>query len=256
MPRAAAKTSATKKVAYAAGGLLAILTLLHFIVNGTGDASLRNAKWTVVPTSFRQKLLSSRTSKVKQRPPIVHPIPNMMKTAKENFEAKLSRQSKTLSQAVAEYKKRYDMDPPKGFEEWFQFAKDNKVDIIDEYDQLMKDLEPWFQLTGEEIRRRCIQVGYLPSVDLVRVENGSTHTIDVNRGFDDSEVGARAKGFRVMLEKFQDKLPNMDFPINEKAEGRILVPWEQRLYANLTADTSSKSLSITAIWDSLTRSGL
>lgn len=33
----------------------------------------------------------------------------------------------------------------------------------------------------------------------------------------------------------------MDFPINEKAEGRILVPWEQNKYANLTVDSSSTS---------------
>lgn len=161
-----------------------------------------------------------------------------MTQAVDNFESKLDRQSKTLEQAVAEYKKRYNMNPPKGFDDWFAFAKDNKVTIIDEYDQLMRDLEPWAQLTGEDIRRRCIQVGFLPSVDLVRVENGRTRTIDVNKGFDDSEVGARAKGFRVMLEKFQHKLPNMDFPINEKAEGRILVPWEESKYTNLTADSS------------------
>lgn len=37
------------------------------------------------------------------------------------------------------------------------------------------------------------------------------------------------------------KLPDMDFPINEKAEGRILVPWEQNKYANLTVDSSSES---------------
>jgi hypothetical protein len=132
------------------------------------------------------------------------------------------------------------MDPPKGFDEWFQFAKDNKAVMIDEYDQLMRDLSPFRQFAGSEIRERAIQVGYLPSVDLVRVQNGTTRTIDVNKGFDDSEVGARAKGFRVMLEKFQDKLPDMDFPINEKAEGRILVPWEQNLYHNLTADASSE----------------
>jgi hypothetical protein len=40
------------------------------------------------------------------------------------------------------------------------------------------------------------------------------------------------------LEKFQDKLPDMNFPINQKAEGRILVPWEEKLYFNLTADSS------------------
>jgi hypothetical protein len=163
-----------------------------------------------------------------------------MDRAQEQFEDKVNRQSKTLDEAVTEYRKRYDMDPPKGFDEWFQFAKDNKAVMIDEYDQLMRDLSPFRQFAGSEIRERAIQVGYLPSVDLVRVQNGTTRTIDVNKGFDDSEVGARAKGFRVMLEKFQDKLPDMDFPINEKAEGRILVPWEQNLYHNLTADASSK----------------
>lgn len=184
-----------------------------------------------------------RRTKTVQRPPIVHPIPKLMSRAKEQFDLKLKSQSKTLSQAVTEYKRRYKMHPPKGFDDWFQFAKDNKVDMIDEYDQLMKDLEPFHQFTGAQVRERAIQVGYLPSVDLVRVQNGTTRTIDVNKGFDDSEVGARAKGFRVMLEKFQDKLPDMDFPINEKAEGRILVPWEQSIYHNLTADASSESVS-------------
>ena len=30
------------------------------------------------------------------------------------------------------------------------------------------------------------------------------------------------------------QLPDMDFPINAMAEGRILVPWEHRQYPNLT----------------------
>jgi hypothetical protein len=161
-----------------------------------------------------------------------------MADAKSEFEAKVARQSKTLEAAVAEYVRRYDRAPPKGFDIWFNFAQENGAIIIDEYDQLVSDLKPFWLFDGKEVRDRCIQVGYLPSVDLVRVQNGSTRTIDVSKGFDDSEVGARAKGFRVMLEKFQKWLPDMDFPINEKAEGRILVPWEENLYSNLTADSS------------------
>lgn len=223
--------------------ILSIVSLIFFIfVLNSLFASSRfakpNLKWTA-PKSFRQRLLRS-SSKIKQRPPIHHPIPDLMKNAQENFATKIARQSKTLEQAVKEYRRRYEMDPPKGFDDWFSFAKDNKVDMIDEYDQLMTDLHPWRSFSGSEIRRRAVQVGHLPSVDLVRVENGQTRTIDVNKGFGDSEVGARAKGFRVMLEKFQDKLPDMDFPINEKAEGRILVPWEENLYFNLTADSRGK----------------
>jgi hypothetical protein len=163
-----------------------------------------------------------------------------MSEAREEFEAKVARQSKTLEEAVAEYTRRYKRAPPKGFDIWYQFATDNNAVIIDEYDQLISDLNPFWLFSGEEVRRRCIQIGYLPSVDLVRIENGTTRTIDVSKGFDDAEVGARAKGFRVMLEKFQRHLPDMDFPINEKAEGRILVPWEENLYSNLTADSTRK----------------
>jgi len=165
-----------------------------------------------------------------------------MADARLAFDQKIARQSKSLSAAVTEYNRRYGRNPPKGFDEWYEFAVANGATIIDEYDALAKSMEPFWLFSGEEVRRRCIQVGYLPSVDLVRVEDGETRTIDVSKGFSDSEVGARAKGFRVMLEKFQHKLPNMDFPINEKAEGRILVPWEENLYSNLTADSSRESL--------------
>lgn len=232
-------TQNRRKIIYSVLGLASFLLLLQILPSS--KSSFRTPKWTANPLSFRQGLMRKSGSKVVQRPPIQHPIPKLMARAKDNFEKKLHAQSKTLEAAIAEYRKRYEMDPPKGFDEWFQFAKDNQVDMIDEYDQLMRDLAPFRQFSGSEVRERAIQVGYLPSVDLVRVQNGTTRTIDVNKGFDDSEVGARAKGFRVMLEKFQDKLPDMDFPINEKAEGRILVPWEQNLYHNLTADASRKS---------------
>jgi hypothetical protein len=79
------------------------------------------------------------------------------------------------------------------------------VAIIDEYDQLHEDMQPFWLLSGKEIRRRCTQVAFLPSVDLVRVQDGKARTVDASTGFDDLEVGARAKGFKVMLEKFQGK---------------------------------------------------
>jgi hypothetical protein len=238
--QAANKTNNRLKLIYGACATFFVLFITHsFLTSSSNNLLRKTARWSAAPLSLRKALLR-RGDKLAQHPPINHPIPKLMARAVERFEAKVKRQSKTLEQAVAEYRKRYEMDPPAGFDDWFSFAKDNKVDIIDEYDQLMTDLRPWFQLTAADIRRRCIQVGHLPSVDLVRVENGTTKTIDVNKGFHDSEVGARAKGFRVMLEKFQDKLPDMDFPINEKAEGRILVPWEESKYTNLTADSSSE----------------
>lgn len=93
---------------------------------------------------------------------------------------------------------------------------------------------------------RCSgQVAALPSFDLVRLRGGKVETVKSNKRFADKEGHARADGFRRMVEKFAHKvccpfhwqhiipilnpttqLPDMDFAVNTKAEGRILVPWE------------------------------
>lgn len=41
-------------------------------------------------------------------------------------------QSKTLPQAVSEYKRRYGRPPPKGFEQWWKFARRNDIKIVDD----------------------------------------------------------------------------------------------------------------------------
>ncbi|KAH7106860.1 hypothetical protein BKA62DRAFT_740679 [Auriculariales sp. MPI-PUGE-AT-0066] len=165
-----------------------------------------------------------------------------MREAITKHTAFLNRQSKTFDAAVAEYKRRYKMDPPKGFDEWWSFAVENDVKVIDDYDNLMRDLAPFRALSGEEIRRRVYQVGHLPSIDLVRLRDGVSSTLNIQNGFNDSEVSARAKGFRVMIEKFQHTLPDLDFPINAKAEGRVLVPWEHVTYPNTTSQDTSEGV--------------
>jgi hypothetical protein len=47
-----------------------------------------------------------------------HPIYDLMARAERKWEEKLARQSKTLTEAVLEYKRRYQRDPPLGFDHW------------------------------------------------------------------------------------------------------------------------------------------
>jgi len=42
------------------------------------------------------------------------------------------------------------------------------------------------------------------------------------------------------------QLPDMDFPVNALAEGRVLVPWEHRMYSNITIQNSTGKLSHTS----------
>ena len=47
-----------------------------------------------------------------------HPIYELIARAEKEWEGKLARASKTLEQAVTEYRKRYNRLPPKGFDLW------------------------------------------------------------------------------------------------------------------------------------------
>lgn len=49
-----------------------------------------------------------------------HPIYDLIERAETEWDNKLRRQSKTLDEAVAEYKRRYHRAPPKGFDEWLR----------------------------------------------------------------------------------------------------------------------------------------
>lgn len=47
-----------------------------------------------------------------------HPIYDLVEKAKKKWNVKVARQSKTLRDAVWEYKRRYQRDPPLGFDHW------------------------------------------------------------------------------------------------------------------------------------------
>jgi hypothetical protein len=84
-----------------------------------------------------------------------HPIPKLMAEAEAKFRDRLSKQSKTLAQAVKEYKKRFNRDPPRGFDHWWRFVQENNVLMVDEYNAIAEDLKPFWELLPSEFRRRA-----------------------------------------------------------------------------------------------------
>ncbi|OJA17099.1 hypothetical protein AZE42_12558 [Rhizopogon vesiculosus] len=203
---------------------------------------------------------TQRSSFLKNDPfsTIEHPIPKLMADAQENFKNKLARQSKTLEDAVVEYRRRYRREPPKGFGEWWQFAQEHDVKLVDEFDAIHEDLAPFWNMSAAEFRNRALEVGQLPSIDLVRVIDGRVESASVDTS--SGEHGKRAFGFMSLLKKFEHTLPNMYFPVNAKAEGRILVPWEHRAFPNMTVHNSSGGMTTPdwkgkgSVWESYRRS--
>nr|XP_018267302.1 uncharacterized protein I303_01287 [Kwoniella dejecticola CBS 10117]OBR89460.1 hypothetical protein I303_01287 [Kwoniella dejecticola CBS 10117] len=81
-----------------------------------------------------------------------HPIFELIKRSKDKWQRKMDKQSKTLSEGVDEYRRRYARDPPKGFERWWAYAERNGVQLKDEYDQIYHDLEPFHALPPTKLQ--------------------------------------------------------------------------------------------------------
>ncbi|KAJ7276981.1 hypothetical protein C8J57DRAFT_1223682 [Mycena rebaudengoi] len=151
----------------------------------------------------------------------VHPILRLMAEAKTRLQ---------------HYRRRYGRAPPKGFDAWYNHARSVNFVMVDEFDGLNEDLvEAFWGMEGKEMRRRVREVGRVKGVDVVWVEDGEMHVVvkrelredeEEDDEWLDSEASARAHGFMAMLQGVEGRLPEMDFALNAKAEGRVVVAWE------------------------------
>jgi hypothetical protein len=81
-----------------------------------------------------------------------HPIFELTQRAEERWAAKLARASKTLPQAVNEYRRRYNRHPPLGFDHWWAYVQRHEVQLPDEYDAIYEDLRPYWGIAPSLLR--------------------------------------------------------------------------------------------------------
>lgn len=81
-----------------------------------------------------------------EKAPAPHPILTLISRAEKAWDAKVAKQSRTLREAATEYRRRYKRNPPRGFDEWWNYAVANRVVLVDEYDQIHHDLEVFWAL--------------------------------------------------------------------------------------------------------------
>lgn len=154
-----------------------------------------------------------------------HPIPKLAQDAEAQYAAMKNRQSKSLPSAIVEYRRRYGMDPPPNFDRWYEFAKNNNVVLIDEYDTVYHSLKPFWGMPPAEIRKKVREaIGFHDPVGLndnkllhVAIRNGG-----VNIGGQGQEWQKDAT--RGMMERFVAFLPEMDLAFNVYDEPRVVVP--------------------------------
>jgi hypothetical protein len=156
-----------------------------------------------------------------------HPLFKLVEDAEFRFKSVTARQSNNLAQAAAEYRRRYGMPPPPRFEEWYRFAVDSGVQLIDEYDSIHESLQLFWALKPADIRARTVEaLGYSQSLMGVSIRNGQVQTVGEGQG-DWQEPATRQ-----MISEFSKWLPDMDLAFNVNDESRVLVPHEdvERMY--------------------------
>ncbi|KAJ7644039.1 glycosyl transferase family 90-domain-containing protein, partial [Roridomyces roridus] len=153
--------------------------------------------------------------------------------AHSRLDALLAQQSTTLSEAVARYTLKAGRNPPPNFAQWFDFARENDC-LIDEYDQIQKDFEPFYQLALHKPTQ-------FQSMINQRHDELIKETLELLSPKRQSALGMTAIGIKdgkmqlppyrgtwyhsdlaVRLRRFQHFLPDLEFLLNGRDEPRVV----------------------------------
>jgi hypothetical protein len=126
----------------------------------------------------------------------------------------IKNQSRTPEQAVAEYKRRYHRDPPPGFLECVRFALNHNFKIIDDFDQINRDLAPYRTAKAQQVFHQLQeQRENLPHTRRVEMGNGE---MSASQGYMYNDYWER------LLAPILPALPNITLYMSTIDEPRVL----------------------------------
>ncbi|KAF2276380.1 uncharacterized protein EI97DRAFT_501158 [Westerdykella ornata] len=185
-----------------------------------------------------------------------HPVEILAQKAKTQFEAMIHRQSQNYSAAFAEYRRRYGLDPPPGFQAWYAYAVEQQSPIVDEFDMLFEAIFPFLKVSGAQVQKAMEEAYAQPGSELwscvFSPGEGKTTCQHPGRTFD------RHTG--QMFDEFLRNVRGLDgvgdvrFLINHLDEPLVLLSDNQSTQDRDTTALSFKSgLSHRPVWDILTQ---
>jgi hypothetical protein len=153
-----------------------------------------------------------------------HPVEILTRGAKANYESLLHRQSKTFSAAYDEYRTRYGIEPPPGFEAWYNFAVANQSPIIDEFDMIYEQIAPFLKVSGQDV------------LDLMDAAHGaSISELWLCQYYGTQAITQCAHKFRrydrhitqlfdTLSQHLEGQLPDVKFLVNHLDEPAVVIP--------------------------------
>jgi hypothetical protein len=147
--------------------------------------------------------------------------------ARAEFDLLQKKQSKTPEEAVMEYRRRYAREPPAGFDKWLELAFAHNATLIDEYDRIEADLQPFREAKiGHKRMQRRLQAA-IAANKVVGVEDDFLGYVHVKNGSVELEGfpwGSMGQGMlNTILQPVGRNLPDLTILKNYYTEPRVLL---------------------------------
>ncbi|KAL9119610.1 MAG: hypothetical protein Q9187_003834, partial [Circinaria calcarea] len=130
------------------------------------------------------------------------------------------RRSWTFQETVKKYRRKYGRHPPPGFKEWYLYARHRNVYNIDDFEQIMDDIRPFWGVEPSVIRSLAAHM-WENEVDGIAGIHIRNHNVTKQ-----NNPSWRSETMVTLIEKFVEYLPDMDIAMNRLDQPRIVVPWE------------------------------
>ncbi|KAG0139913.1 hypothetical protein CROQUDRAFT_665873 [Cronartium quercuum f. sp. fusiforme G11] len=164
-----------------------------------------------------------------------HPIKTRLELARKKWNERLKSQSINYQEFKSNYKKKYELSPPKGMKEWFKIVEKDGVLLVDEFDELMNSLKPFRMMDSEELIRRTLEISEMPTFSLLKIKDHHAFFYGTNYRGDGAKYSRdnygpgieRVEGLASMLQRHIRLIPEGTiFAVSELAEPRVIVPWQ------------------------------
>ena len=211
------------------------------LISGLSRCSPRYIILCLVAVSFISLFEMRRTSSTSESigsqlaGDSLHPIQHLAAKGDAAFEDLVNRQSKTVGVAAEEYRRRYGRRPPPGFGEWFALAQGQDLTLLDEFDTMMKNLEPFWGLNPTTVRERMQSMAQAPHVWSITLNS---------TGFHNSTEYWQVDAIRDWLADmpWQNIVHDVEFLLDIMDEPTISVPYDALEHAIEVASTQKSSI--------------
>ena len=150
-----------------------------------------------------------------------HPISALMAEADKRWRKYEENRSKSFRDTVRNYRRRYGRHPPPGFTDWYKYARKRNVHNIDDFQQIMDDLRPFWAIEPAKIRNLAANMWRDEEQGISGIHIRDHKVVKENNG------NWRSHTLVKLIQRFVKYLPDMDIALNKLDQPRVVVPWEE-----------------------------